>query len=125
MDHAGKRLVLIVEDDEAVRASTRLLLEAQGYLVRDFANAEIFLQATDGRDADCVLLDHNLPGLSGLDLVAILRSRGIQTPAVIVSGSGKAILARAAKEGVHVVLRKPLAADALLTWLEQILATKN
>jgi FixJ family two-component response regulator len=121
----GQRLILIVEDDEAVRVSTRLLLEAQGYLVRDFADAETFLNATDGRDADCILLDHNLVGLSGLDLIAILRSRGVQTPAVLVSADGKAIVARAAQEGVHAVLRKPLAADALLNWLEQIFSAKN
>lgn len=120
-----KRLVLVVEDDEAVRSSTRLLLEAQGYQVRDFSDAESFLEATDGKDADCILLDHRLLGLSGLDLIAILRARGVETPAVIMSSDGKAIVARAAKEGVHAVLRKPLAADALLNWLEQIFAAED
>lgn len=120
-----KRLVLVVEDDEAVRSSTRLLLEAQGYQVRDFSDAESFLEATDGKDADCILLDHRLLGLSGLDLIAILRARGVEAPAVIMSSDGKAIVARAAKEGVHAVLRKPLAADALLNWLEQIFAAED
>lgn len=114
------RRILVVEDDEAVRASTRTLLEAQGFLVRDFADAESFLAATDGRDADCIVLDHNLAGMSGLDLIAVLRARGVTTPVVIVSGNGKPLLTRAAKEGIHAVLRKPLAADALLSWLEQI-----
>jgi two-component system, LuxR family, response regulator FixJ len=114
------RRILVVEDDEAVRASTRTLLEAQGFLVRDFADAESFLAATDGRDADCIVLDHNLAGMSGLDLIAVLRAQGVVTPAIIVSGNGKPLLTRAAKEGVHAVLRKPLAADGLLNWLEQI-----
>jgi FixJ family two-component response regulator len=117
---AGKRRIFIVEDDEAVRASTRALLEARGFLVRDFADAESFLAATDGRDADCIVLDHNLTGMSGLDLIGILRSRGVETPAVMVSGNSKPLLARAAREGVHAVLRKPLAADGLLNWLDQI-----
>jgi two-component system response regulator FixJ len=115
-----KRQIFVVEDDEAVRASTRALLEAQGFLVRDFIDAEAFLQATDGRDGDCIVLDHNLLGMSGLDLIALLRVRGVTTPAIIVSGQGKPVLDRAAKEGVHAVLRKPLAAEALLCWLEQI-----
>jgi len=115
-----KRQIFVVEDDEAVRASTRALLEAQDFLVRDFVDAEAFLQATDGRDGDCIVLDHNLLGMSGLDLIALLRARGVTTPAIIVSGHGKPLLDRAAKEGVHAVLRKPLAADALLNWLEQI-----
>lgn len=117
---AGKRRIYVVEDDEAVRASTRALLEARGFLVRDFADAESFLGVTDGSDADCIVLDHSLTGMSGLDLIALLRSRGVETPVVMVSGNGKPLLARAAREGVHAVLRKPLAADALLNWLDQI-----
>lgn len=120
MVNDGQRKILVVEDDEAVRASTCTLLEAQGFLVRDFCDAESFLAATDGSDADCIVLDHNLAGMSGLDLIATLRARGITTPAVIVSGNGKPLVARAAKAGVHAVLRKPIAADALLSWLEQI-----
>jgi FixJ family two-component response regulator len=120
MVRVKKRQIFVVEDDEAVRASTRALLEAQGFLVRDFADAEAFLQATDGRDGDCIVLDHSLVGMSGLDLIALLRARGVTTPAIIVSGHGKPLLDRAAREGVHAVLRKPLAADALLSWLEQI-----
>ena len=120
-----KRQIFVVEDDEAVRASTRTLLEAQGYLVRDFADAETFLQLTDGRDADCIVLDHNLSGMSGLDLIAILRASGVITPAIIMSGERRPILDRAAKEGVRAVLRKPLAADALLGWLAQIFSEQR
>ena len=58
--------------------------------------------------------------MSGLDLVAKLRALGIATPVIIISGEARPILDRAAKEGVHAVLRKPLAADALLRWLAQI-----
>jgi len=115
-----KRQIFVVEDDEAVRGSTRVLLEAQGFFVRDFANAEVFLAVTNGHGGDCLVLDHNLSGMSGLDLIALLRARGIATPAVIVSGQGKHLAARAAHQGVHAVLCKPLAADALLSWLEQI-----
>ena len=120
---AKRRRIFVIEDDDAVRASTRALLEAQGFLVRDFADAETFLETADGRDADCIILDHILSGMSGLDLIAILRTRGITTPAVIVSGNSKLLPDRAAKAGVHAVLRKPLAADALLGWLEKIFAS--
>ena len=120
MGRIKKRQIFVVEDDDAVRASTRTLLEAQGFRVRDFANAEAFLETADGRDADCIVLDHALSGMSGLDLIAILRARGLTTPVVIVSGGGKPLHARAAKEGVQAVLHKPLAAEALIAWLEQI-----
>ena len=117
-----KRQIFVVEDDEAVRASTKTLLEAQGYLVRDFADAEAFLLVSDGRDADCIVLDHQLSGMSGLDLIAKLRGSGITTPAIVISSEARPILERALKENVHAVLHKPLAADALLRWLAQIFA---
>ena len=125
MVNVEKRQIFVVEDDEAVRASTRTLLEAQGYRVREFADAETFLQLTDGRDADCLVLDHNLSGMSGLDLIVMLRASGVTTPAIIMSGDGRPILDRAAREGVHAVLRKPLAADALLGWLAQIFSEQR
>ncbi len=125
MVNVKQRLIFVVEDDEAVRASTRALLEAQGFLVNDFVDAESFLAVTNGAEADCLVLDHNLPGMSGLDLIGVVRERGVDTPAVIVSGHGKPLLTRAAQAGVHAVLRKPLAADALLHWLDQIFANDD
>ena len=92
--------------------------------MRDFADAEAFLLAGDGRDADCIVLDHQLSGMSGLDLIAKLRALGVMSPAIIISGEARPILHRAAKEGVHAVLRKPLAADALLQWLAQIFSDR-
>lgn len=115
-----KRQIFVVEDDEAVRASTRTLLEAEGFSVRDFADAEAFLQATDGRDANCIILDHTLSGMAGLDLIALLRAQGVKTPVIIVSGNSRKLAERAAREGVHIVLQKPLAAEALLEWLERL-----
>lgn len=120
---AEHRLVFIVEDDEAVRASTRILLEASGYTVKDFASAEQLLAAGNAGEAGCIVLDYNLPGISGMDLIEALRSQGVQTPAIIVSSIGKQLIARAAKAGVVAMLRKPMAADALIQWLEQIFAT--
>ena len=114
------RLVFIVEDDEAVRASTRALLEASGYTVRDYASAEQLLAVGNVAEAGCMVLDYNLPGMSGIELVESLRAQGNRTPAIIISSNGKQLIARAAKAEVAVVLRKPTAADALTQWLEQI-----
>jgi two-component system response regulator FixJ len=115
-----QRLVFVVEDDEAVRASTRALLEASGYAVRDYASAEQLLAVGNVGEAGCMVLDYNLPGMSGMELVESLRAQGDRTPAIIISSNGKQLIARAAKAEVAVVLRKPMAADALTQWLEQI-----
>ncbi len=120
--NTAKRLVFLIEDDEAVRASMRTLLEASGYCVKDFPTAEQLLAEEDARQARCIITDYHLPGISGLDMIETLRAQGVATPAIIVSGNGKDLVARASRAGVAAVLRKPMAAEALIQWLEQIVA---
>ncbi|MEO8301961.1 MAG: response regulator [Rhizomicrobium sp.] len=115
------RLVCIVEDDTDVRASARLLLEATGYRVADFANAEAFLRATDGRDASCLVFDLHMGGMTGLELLERLRSDGVQTPAIIVTATGgdqnARLDARCARAGTLAVLHKPPVAAEMLAWI--------
>ena len=120
MSDAQKHLVFIVEDDDEVRASTRTLLEASGYAVREFASGEDVITSGDAATAGCIVLDYNLSGMTGLDLIKQLRAEGVQTPAIMVSGNGKQLAEAAAKVGVAAVLRKPLSAEALVQWLAQI-----
>jgi FixJ family two-component response regulator len=111
------RLVCVVEDDAEVRASARLLLESTGYRVADFANAEAFLRATDGRDAACLVFDLHMGGMTGLELLESLRSAGVQTPAIIMTASGVDLETRCARAGTLAVLRKPPAASDMLGWI--------
>ena len=120
MGSAESKLIYVIEDDEAVRGSTCLLLDALGFAVRDFASAEDFLAATDGREAACLILDFRLPGLSGLALLELLRAKGIKTPAIVMSAEGSRVTKRAARAGAA-VLHKPLAGEALTQWLAEIL----
>ena len=110
-------LICVVEDDADVRASVRLLLEATGYRVADFANAEAFLRATDGRDAACLVFDLHMGGMTGLELLERLRSAGVQTPAIIVTASGGDLEARCIRAGALTMLRKPPAASEMLAWI--------
>ena len=111
------RLVCIVEDDADVRASVRLLLEATGYRVVEFANAEAFLCATDGREAACLVFDLYMGGMTGLELLERLRSEGVQTPALIVTADGSDLDARCARAGALALLHKPAAASEMLAWV--------
>jgi FixJ family two-component response regulator len=120
VNDAQKHLVFVVEDDDDVRVSTRALLEALGYAVREFASGEELVASDGAGTAGCIVLDYNLSGMSGLDLIRHLRSQGIQTPAIMVSGNGRQLIADAAKAGIAAVLRKPLSAEALEQWLAQI-----
>jgi two-component system response regulator FixJ len=116
--------IFLIEDDDGVRVSTRLLLETMGYCVQEFANAESLLAGGDITQADCLVLDHDLPGMSGLDLLQLLRQGGSPVPVIIVSASSLRMRTRIARLGIAAVLHKPLAAEALTQWLERIIRPK-
>ncbi len=85
----GRRLapvVAIVEDDEGVRDSVRLLLEASGLRCEDFASAEAFLAGGGAGRASCLVVDVDLPGIGGIDLLARLAAAGIEPAALLLSG---------------------------------------
>src|SRR5262249_58549945 len=108
VSNAGLRLVFVVDDDEGVRASTQALLEASGFAVRTFANAEELLEAGTAKEAGCIVLDQHLSGITGIELLEALRDQGLQMPAIMVTSNGTHFGARAARAGVSVVLLKPL-----------------
>ena len=111
------RLVCVVEDDADVRASARLLLEVSGYRVMDFASAEAFLHAPDGRDAACLVFDQYMEGMTGLDLLECLRLDGIQTTVIIVTASRDDLYARCSRAGALALLHKPAVASEMLAWV--------
>ena len=104
---ATERTVAIVDDDQAVRDSLRLLLELAGQSVESFASAADFLSAPD-RKSECLILDHHMPGMTGLELAAKLRADGNFIPILLITGSpSPAIAARAAELGIEGLLEKP------------------
>lgn len=123
---AGKtRLVYIIEDDEAVRSSTRLWLETMNYEVGAFPSAEAFLQDTEGREAGCLLLDYHLGGMNGVDLLELLRSRGVTTPAIILTANRNLPRERLSQVGVLAVLPKPPVTGDLLALIENACAARR
>ncbi len=114
--HGG--LVYVVDDDEAVRDSTRWLLEANGFEVATFAGAEEFLaQLPDPEPVACLLLDVRMPGMSGLELHEELARRGSTLPLIFVTGHGDVPMAVSRmKKGAYDFLEKPFS-DAQLRHL--------
>lgn len=109
-------MVDIIDDDDAVRDSTRALLESYGYEVRAHASAESFLKR-NGSKPDCLLVDQHMPGMTGLDLLEHLRANGDQTPALMMTGrSDPTLVPRAARIGVK-LLHKPVAENQLMQWI--------
>lgn len=110
--------VVIVDDDDGVRDSTQALLEACGYRVAPFPSAADFLRHAGAENTGCLLLDLNMPGMNGIELLEVLRSRSIATPAIVLTANGEKLSARMAKAGVLKILRKPVSEGDLLHWIE-------
>ena len=111
---ALKPTMLIVDDDRAARHSLRMVLEVYGYNVRDFASAEDL--AGDPLESDSALiLDVDLQGTSGLELLKRWRASGSFVPAVLVTGRATdRIRAEAACLEALALFEKPIDIDALL-----------
>ena len=115
MSSAAKPTIYVVDDDVGVLGSLRFLLEADGFCVRTFRSGGAALSAPHSGDVDCYVIDYKMPDINGIDLVGQLRSRGIDTPVVLISGyPDKNIAARAEAVGVKHVMRKPLLDDSLI-----------
>jgi FixJ family two-component response regulator len=78
--------LVIVDDDDDVRAALRRLLRSMGHDVQVFASAEAYEEAPAA--ADCLIVDLRLPGLNGFELRDRLRSRGSSIPIVFITGDG-------------------------------------
>lgn len=125
MTQASGATICVIDDDRAVRESTVALLETAGYTVKPFASADDFLRHPTSQAADCLLCDLNMPGLNGLELLELLRSRGITAPAIILTANGERPGERMTRAGVLKVLRKPVSEADLLQWIETALKPRR
>ena len=109
------QLIYIVDDDEAVRDSLSLLLEARGYTVRSFAAAAEFLAAAPTLRSGCLIADIRMPGMDGLELQRRLIERTYRFPLIVITGHGDVPLAvRAMKAGAVDFIEKPFPAENIL-----------
>lgn len=115
-----KSLIHIVEDDPAIRDSLKLLLEMRGHKVEVFACGADLLGCGDTKRCDCVILDVNLPGDDGFEVLAKLRQRGVEAPAIFMSGRGTdAIRARAARANAVAFFEKPVQPNELFKAIDR------
>lgn len=110
-------MVDIIDDDDAVRDSTKTLLESYGYQVRDHASAEHFLNDPEAK-SECLLVDQHMPGMTGIDLLEHLRAKGDQTPALMMTGRSDPSLEPRLKRIGVTLLHKPVPEDQLVSWIE-------
>jgi FixJ family two-component response regulator len=110
-----KRNIAIIDDDVLVRQALVDCMESAGYVVEGFASAEEFLASGSIRDAACLILDVQLPGITGLELQDKLSAAGNRVPIVFVSAQGTAGNRETAiRQGAAGFLAKPFRREELL-----------
>ena len=114
-------LVCIVDDDISFREALEGWIGSLGFVTRAFGSAEAFLAAEDFTVVHCLLLDIQMPGLSGLDLQARLSAAGRVIPTVFITSQFDPRHERRALEaGAIGFLSKPFDRDALIAIFDSI-----
>lgn len=119
------RTIHIVEDDEAIRDSTRLLLEAVGFQAQIFSSPSDYLASDLVGVADCMLFDFHMPAMTGLELLEFLRSRAIETPVIIMTGNGTHLKSRLIRGDNCSILFKPFEESELLSKIADACSPKS
>ena len=114
--------LLLVEDDRDMVTLLRTLLEMEGYVVGSARSGDAALAMVDQQRPDVVLLDVNLAGQSGLQVLQTLRSRPETRAIRVIMTSGMDLSEQCLKEGADAFLLKPYMPDELVRLLEEVLA---
>jgi len=122
MTPAGAPTVIIVDDDDLVRASIQGMLKSVGLGSEAFATPQDFLRSQQSDGPSCLILDVQLPGLSGLDFQQELTDAGFQIPIIFITGHGDIPMSvKAMKSGAVEFLTKPFRDEDLLDAIQQAL----
>ena len=115
-------IVFVVDDDSSIREAIEILVKLAGLRVETFGTAQEFLRSKRPDLPGCVVLDVELPGLSGLDLQRELTAHGIKLPIIFITGYGDIPMSvRAMKAGALEFLTKPFRDQDLLDAIQQAL----
>jgi len=112
--------VFVVDDDESVREALGSLVRSAGLGVATYATAQDFLAGPRADGPSCLVLDVQLPGLSGLDLQRRMAEANLEIPIIFITGHGDVPTSvRAMKAGAVEFLTKPFGDDDLLTAIHE------
>lgn len=107
--------IAIIDDDAAVRNALVRLLTSARYRSTAFGSVEEFLNTLDGDKPDCLLVDYQMPKMTGLDLKSHLNAIGIRIPIIVITAHDEAtIRENCIRAGVSAFLAKPIPRETLL-----------
>ena len=123
VNERSRAVVAVVEDDPSCRKALGRLLRAEGYDAALFESAEAYMAAALPREPLCLIVDIQLPGLSGMELQKRLRGGGSSVPVILITGIQEAgFHDRAIESGCAAFFRKPFASDPLLATIATLVA---
>lgn len=119
-------LVLIVDNDQAVRDALQFALQLEGYRVHVHSGAATLLQDPDLSTARCVILDERMQHMDGFALLDTLRHHAIDLPSILLTSNATSRIKEKARQvGVQNVLEKPLLDNTLFDTLRGIMETRT
>jgi FixJ family two-component response regulator len=122
--HAANLVIYLVDDDASIRRALTRLLKSVG--LGTFASAEAFLQASPWIPEACLILDVQLPGMTGWGLVDHLRATNAKMPVIIITAHhDNQTQDRAREAGIVAYLRKPFNDQELIEALQRVIAQRH
>lgn len=117
-----ENLISIVDDDEAVRRTTSLLIESFGFRAATFESAETFLGSGHLHDTSCLIVDVQMPGMGGLQLQSHLSAAGCGIPIIFITAyESDESRQKAIRAGAAAFLGKPFSDEQLLQTIRSAL----
>jgi FixJ family two-component response regulator len=107
-------VILVIDDDHAVRNSLKFTLEVEGFKVRAYSDPRELLNEGSLPPFSCLVIDYYLPEMNGLELVAELRDRHISIPTILITTLPNQDLRNRAKAAGIQIVEKPLLGSCLL-----------
>ena len=121
-DAHSRGLVLVVEDNEGMRAAIDNLLDVAGFSGICYSSAESLIAEDRMKEALCVICDINLPAMSGFEFQAVLNSRNVDLPIIFIAAKDTLAVRNKAKRCGAAFLAKPFPGSALLAAIESVAA---
>jgi len=114
--------ICVIDDDDLVCMAMQSFIRSLGYRVNTFASAEEYLSSDSGQEASCLMIDVQMPGMTGIELQSRLIADGCRVPIIFMSAfAAETVRARAMEAGTVGFLNKPFDVELLVKYLEDAL----
>jgi two-component system, LuxR family, response regulator FixJ len=111
---AKRPMIAVVDDDPAVCGSLKFALELEGFAVCTYHSGAELIHAGDLEGFDCFVVDQRMPGMTGMQLVEVLRGGRVLTPVILIISHPNAALSARAQMAAIAIVEKPLLGNALV-----------